>query len=150
MKYALTWMSLYLTDDKSTLVQVMALYHQATSHHLSQCWPRSVSLYSVTRPQWVNASSGTSPLVRLLYFGDVHSLWPSNTICQYTSGSTMAQVMACCLMAPSHYLTQCWLIIAKVQWHSSEDNFTRDAFAINPIIILKNNYLKFHLNLEGD
>ena len=34
------------------------------------------------------------------------------------SGSTLAQVMACCLTAPSHYLNQCWLIISEVQWHS--------------------------------
>ena len=26
-----------------------------------------------------------------------------------------------CLMAPSHYLNWCWLIISKVQWHSSGD-----------------------------
>ena len=47
-------MSLELTDDKSTLVQVMAWCRQATSHYLSQCWPRSLSPYGVTRPQWVN------------------------------------------------------------------------------------------------
>ena len=34
------------------------------------------------------------------------------------SGSTLAQVMVCCLMAPSHYLNQCWLIISEVQCHS--------------------------------
>ena len=45
----LWWMPLDLTDDKSTLVQVTA-----TSHYLSQCWPRSMSPYDVTRPQWVN------------------------------------------------------------------------------------------------
>ena len=28
--------------------------------------------------------------------------------------------MACCLTAPSHYLSHCWLIIGKVQWHWSE------------------------------
>ena len=39
--------------DKSTLVQVMAWCRQATSHYLSQCWPRSVLPYGVTRPQWV-------------------------------------------------------------------------------------------------
>ena len=50
---ALRWMPLHLTD-KSTLVQVMAWCHQATSHYLSQCWPRSLSPYDVTRPQWVN------------------------------------------------------------------------------------------------
>ena len=43
-----------LTDDKSTLVQVMAWCRQATSHYLSQCWPSSLSPYGVTRPQWVN------------------------------------------------------------------------------------------------
>ena len=41
-------------DDKSTLVQVMAWCHQATSHYLIQCWPRFMATYGVTRPQWVN------------------------------------------------------------------------------------------------
>ena len=50
---ALRWMAWDLTDDKSTLVQVMAWCHQATSHYLSQCWPSSMSPYGVTRPQWV-------------------------------------------------------------------------------------------------
>ena len=50
---ALIWMSLDFTDDQSTLVQAMAWCRQATSHYLSQCWPRSLSPYGVTRPQWV-------------------------------------------------------------------------------------------------
>ena len=33
------------TFDKTTLVQVMAWCHQAPSHYLSQCWPRSMSPY---------------------------------------------------------------------------------------------------------
>ena len=49
-------MPLDLTDDKSTLVQVMAWCRQATSHYLSQCWPKSLSLYGNTRPQWVNGA----------------------------------------------------------------------------------------------
>ena len=53
---ALRWMSRDLTDDKSTLVQVMAWCRQATSHYLSQCWPRSMSPYGVTRPQWVKTT----------------------------------------------------------------------------------------------
>ena len=60
----------------------------------------------------------------------VNSLWPSDIIWRHKSGSTLAQVMACCLMAPSHYLNQCWLIISKVQWDSSECNFTRDTSAV--------------------
>ena len=52
---ALRWMPLDLTDDESTLIQVMAWCHQATSHYLSQCWPRSMSPNGITRPQWVNS-----------------------------------------------------------------------------------------------
>ena len=40
------WMIQNLTYDKSTLVQVMAWCRQATSHYLSQCWPRSLSTYA--------------------------------------------------------------------------------------------------------
>ena len=47
------WIPQELTDNKSTLVQVMAWCRQATSHYLSQCWPRSMSPYGITRPQWV-------------------------------------------------------------------------------------------------
>ena len=53
-EFALRWMSLNLTADKPTLLQVMAWCCQATSHYLSQCWPRSLSPYGITRPQWVN------------------------------------------------------------------------------------------------
>ena len=38
-------------------------------------------------------------------------------------GSTLTQVMAWCLTAPSHYLNQCWLI-SKVLWHSPDSNYT--------------------------
>ena len=37
----------------------------------------------------------------------VNSLWPSYAIWRQRSGSILAQVMACCLTAPSHYLNQC-------------------------------------------
>ena len=46
----LIWMSLDFTDNHLTLVQVMAWCRQAPSHYLSQCWPRSLSPYGVTRP----------------------------------------------------------------------------------------------------
>ena len=61
----------------------------------------------------------------------VNPLWPSDAIWRQGSGSTLAQVMACCLMVPSHYLNQCWLIISKVQWHSSEGSLTKDTSAIS-------------------
>ena len=53
--------------------------------------------------------------------------------------------MACCLTAPSHNLNQCWLIISKVWWHSSEaipqPPFTKFS--------LKITYLKLNWNLPG-
>ena len=39
----------------------------------------------------------------------INSLWPSEAIWWHRSVPTMAWMMACCLMAPSHYLTQYWL-----------------------------------------
>ena len=45
---ALTWISLYLTDDKSTLIRVMTWCPKAASHYLSKCRPRSISTYGVT------------------------------------------------------------------------------------------------------
>ena len=55
---ALRWMLLDLTDDQSTLIQVMAWCRQETSHYLSQCWLSSLLPYSTTRPQWVKMVQG--------------------------------------------------------------------------------------------
>ena len=41
----------------------------------------------------------------------LNTLWPGDAIWQEGCGSTLAQVMACCLAASSHYLNQCWLKI---------------------------------------
>ena len=55
-----------------------------------------------------------------------NSLWPSDAIWREGSGSTLVQVMACCLTAPSHYLNQCRLMISEVLWHSPDSNFTEN------------------------
>ena len=52
----LEWMPEDLIDSQSTLVQVMAWCHQAKSYYLSQCWPRSMLLYGLSRPRWVKVS----------------------------------------------------------------------------------------------
>ena len=90
---ALRWMPLDLTDDKSTLVQVMAWCCQATSHYLGQCWPRSMSPNGITRPQWVDSF----PLVLHICIGELGHHW-------------FRQWCVAC-SAPSHYLNQCWLIV---------------------------------------
>ena len=71
----------------------------------------------------------------------VNSLWPNDAIWWHRSGSTLAQVMACCLTASSHYLKQCWLIISEVQRHSPGRNFMRDVLIIN-----RKHELENHLN----
>ena len=44
----------------------------------------------------------------------VNSLRLNDAIWRHRSGSIFAQVMACCLKAPSHYLSQYWLFINEV------------------------------------
>ena len=77
------------------------------------------------------------------------SLGPSDAIWRQRSGSTLAQVMACCLTVPSHFLNQCWLIISKVEWNSSKGKFTKDNSVINHWNYLEVKYLKFHSNFPG-
>ena len=71
---ALRWIPANLTNGKSTLVQVIAWCRQATSHYLSQCWPRSLLPYGVIRPQWVNSY--------LYWFQWLHKLYLA---CHHTS-----------------------------------------------------------------
>ena len=77
------------------------------------------------------------PLNKLSW--EVNSLWPSDALWRHRYWSTLAQVMACCLTAPSHYLNQCWLIVSTDQWRLSKDNFTRASIWLN----------KFRSNLPG-
>ena len=81
-------------------------------------------------------------------FAFANSLRYGDVILRHRTGSTLARVMARCLTAPSRYLNQCWLTISKVQWHSSESDFTRDIPRSSiSIICLKFIYLKFHSNV---
>ena len=68
----------------------------------------------------------------------LNSLRPSDAVWRQRSGSTSAQVMACCHTTPSRYLNQIWLIISKVEWHSSKGKFTRDTSAISHWNYLEN------------
>ena len=60
------------------------------------------------------------------YSARFNSLWPSNAIWWHSSGSTLTQIIACWLMAPSHCMHPLSLVISKVHWHSSVGNFTWD------------------------
>ena len=101
---ALIWMSLDFTDDQSTMVQVMAWCRQATNHYLSQCWPRSMSPYGVTRPQGVK-SAIFEHMPSIMIMSTSLRCMPQNP---NDDKSTLVPVMAWCHQAPSHYLSWCW------------------------------------------
>ena len=68
---------------------------------------------------------------------------PSDATCRQRSGSTLTQIMACCLTVLSHYLHQSLLIIDEARWQSLGDNFKRKKLG------LKTPYLKFHSKFPG-
>ena len=124
---ALRWMSLDLTDDKSTLAQVMAWCHQATSHYLSWCWPRSVLPYGVTRPHGVN-SLWPMPHNHELW-GIVVAQWcyMATYICVYISSNNG--------LLPDGTKPLSEPILPYHQRgspHSIKSNFTRSADELNP------------------
>ena len=69
-------MSLDFTDDRSTLFQVMAWCRNATSHYLSQCWPRSMSPNGVIRPQWVKDPCSTFCILCNIFKVCLHCIRP--------------------------------------------------------------------------
>ena len=68
-----------------------------------------------------------------------YTLWPSDAIWLHKSGSPLVQEMACSLMAPSHCLNQCCLMIKGILWHTPESNFTRSEYVFNPQHMFENN-----------
>ena len=83
-------------------------------------------------------------MYRVAYYDQrLFTLWPSDSIWWHRSGSPLAQVMACCLTSPSHYLNQYWLPIREVLWHSPRINFTSSA----PATILYNNLERYVFKL---
>ena len=93
------WKTITYTDTVKKYIWGRA-FHFYVQWHISSNWKTALAL--IEHKHWI-----------------INSLWSSDTtIWRQRSESTLAQVMACCLTAPSHYLNQCWLIISEVQWHS--------------------------------
>ena len=99
----------------TTLVQVMAWYHQVTSHYLNQCWPRFMSPYDITRPQWVN-----------------YSLWQAEWSLSHNELTHWGRVMHICIgkitiTGSDNYLNQClsivnWTLGNKLQWNVNRNS----------------------------
>ena len=62
-----------------------------------------------------------------------HSLWPSDIIWQQIFQLTLAEVIASCLTAPSHYLNKC-SFIKSVLCHSPESDSRRSIHKLNPYV----------------
>ena len=110
----------------SILVQVMACCLTTPSHNLNQCWLITGKvLWHSPEGNFTGSAPDIYPWyefenywieIAAAYPKDwFNPLCPSNAKWRHCNGSTFAQVMACCLMSPSHYLHNCWLIKSKIQ-----------------------------------
>ena len=120
-----------LCEGNSPVTGEFPAQRASDAEHVSIWWRHHFSATGLawTGPLWVSHCTWWALQMN---FHEVVNWWmvcPYSPICSLThcglvtpygdkSGSTLAQVMACCLTAPSHYLNQCWLIISEVQWHS--------------------------------
>ena len=99
------------------------------SQHWFMQWLGAIRKQTIT---WANFEPDLCHIMvslghnKLTHWFMINSLWPSDVIWRHGSRSTLAQVMASCLTAPSHYLNQSWLIIREVLWHSPDTNFTEN------------------------
>ena len=66
----------------------------------------------------VNKTRRTATNTNTEYNPRINKLCPSNAILRQRSRSELVQVKVWCLMAPSHYLNQCWIILKAVLLHS--------------------------------
>ena len=121
---------------------LMPCWHKEPGHQQPIYWPSSHNSLlpvhqgiQVWRP-WLKVCHFTNKISdpskdKIALSKCFNSLWPSDAIWQHRSGSTLAQVMACFLMAPNQYLNLAWFIISEVLWQSPEGYFTRDTSAIS-------------------
>ena len=112
----LIWMSLGFTDDKSTLVQVMAWCHQATSHYLNQCWPRSKPPYGVTRSQlsqgqrhcWESIYKCEQLLEHTSLPGSWTGIWHSGWLEYYSTTPWWVHEIINCFLHPTYDKRTAW------------------------------------------
>ena len=105
------WYSIYIHKICNSMVISAGLLVMGMQHYLH--------MESISQKYWEEP------------YGWINSLWPGDAICWHISGSTLVQVMACCLMAPSHYLNPCWFMMRSSGIHLRPGNFVRDPSAIN-------------------
>ena len=87
-----------LPGDNELIMHYKQVVNLMPSHYLKQYW------HAPNCKQNASQNVLCKMLTNLFRLQRVNSWWPSDAIWRHRSGSTLAKVMACCLMAPSHYL----------------------------------------------
>ena len=132
----------FLSILKNLYIKISLIRRLISFWNLSWIWLSNMQVYSKYLPiSWdenndfsrhnLHGCFQRKGIFTLVTHGQINSLWPGDAIWQHTSGSTLAQIMACCLMASSHYLNQCWLINKGPADLSPEINFPRSAHELN-------------------
>ena len=107
----------------------------AISHYLNHCW-----IVDLSPRRYFD-----------IYLRAV-SLGPNDAIWRQKTGSILAQVMACCLTAPNHYLNQSWLISSvrssDILLRAISQQVSQRSITCT-VIGLKSTHIKFHYNLPG-
>ena len=113
--------------------------HHCLLNCLSRCRSKKTSKLRVTGLCGSNSPGTCEFPAQMASNAENVSIWWRH----HGPGSTLAQVMAWCLTAPSHYLNQSWLIIiSEDQWQSSEGSFIRDTAALDNWNHLENSPIK--------
>ena len=118
----------------SKIIQTKTVaYHSITSWYQGS-WGQHRAQMGPKGPRWAQCGP-----CEPCYLGYCCQVVPYGNINLVNIG----QVMACCLLAPNHYLNQCWLLISKLLWHSPESNFIVSA----QVAILYNDFENYKLNI---
>ena len=102
-----------LPDQQQT--QYWTYFYNWLHFHSEKITYHILNIYHILNMQPSIPSPNTAAMHCDITYLNVNLLWPNDAIWWHRFGSTMAQVMAWCLTAPSHHLNQCWLIITAVQ-----------------------------------
>ena len=119
-------LSLDLTDDQSRLVHVMDWCYQVTSPYLSQCWPRYMSPYGVTRPPWVKGliivvTHHTQHIFHMVPTGKFTSDVPVH-LAMLPAACTDCPVWC---RLPSHWTPLIWVPKHTTPWNHGQDYWKR-------------------------
>ena len=108
---------------------LMTWWRKEPGHHQPWYWPSLYGIFHFMHQRGLFLASYYFLQTKAINV-KINSLWPSDIICRQRSWSTLAQVMARCLTASSHYLNQCWLFINKVEGNLSAILHTRHTSAM--------------------